>query len=63
MERIDPATYPKFRNDKDHPLANMTPDQRKEEIDSFCAKLWARICQENVRNAGGERRPNRSLAA
>ena len=46
--RIDPQKYPKFLRDPDHPFALMAVDTRVREIDSFCARLWARTQKEKA---------------
>lgn len=40
--RIDARKYPEFERDRDHPFASMAAEARTEEIDVFCARLWAR---------------------
>jgi hypothetical protein len=46
---IDPAKYPDFMNDPDHPFSGMDPERRIEEIVSYCGTLWARLCEEAAR--------------
>ena len=46
---IDPLKYPDFRKNPDTPFIRMEPDQRIEEIVSFCARLWARTCEDAAR--------------
>ncbi len=40
--RIDAQKYPHFLGDREHPFASMAVEARIEELDSFCARLWAR---------------------
>jgi hypothetical protein len=55
--RIDAEKYPGFQRDRDHPFASMAAEARIEEIDSFCARLWARtlksgnVATERIRGA------------
>jgi hypothetical protein len=40
--RIEAARPPEFTRERPHPFAAMAPPARVAEIDSFCARLWAR---------------------
>lgn len=40
--RIDAARHPELARERPHPFAAMAPQARMAEIDSFCARLWAR---------------------
>jgi len=50
---IDPKKYAQFLRTLDNPFADSDPERRKEDIVSFCARLWARTCQ----NSAGRGRP------
>lgn len=43
---IDPKKYAGFLRTLDNPFADTDPAQRVEDILSFCARLWARTCQD-----------------
>jgi len=43
---IDPQTHPEFLRNPRHPCAGMKPEDRLEDIISFCARLWARTCED-----------------
>lgn len=49
VRAIAPETYPKFMRYRDHPCANMEPEERLEDITTFCARLWARTCEDMAR--------------
>ena len=55
---IDPAKYPAFMNDPDHPFSGMDPERRLEELVSFCGALWARACEEAARKIAEKNRPS-----
>ena len=46
VSSIDSGKYPAFQRDPDNPFSCMEVEKRLHEIDSFCARLWARTCQE-----------------
>lgn len=50
--RIDPQKYPDFLRDPEHPFALMAAEARIREIDSFCARLWARTKKEMASPVG-----------
>jgi len=54
--RIDAQKYPDFQVDRDHPFASMAAEARIQEIDSFCARLWARTKKPEPQ-ATGQIRP------
>jgi hypothetical protein len=54
--RIDARKYPGFQGDRDHPFASMAAEARTQEIDSFCARLWARTKKPEPQ-ATGQIRP------
>ena len=49
---IDAMKYPEFLRDRDHPFSSMSVEDRIEEIDSYCARLWARAMKSR-RHTGG----------
>jgi hypothetical protein len=49
VHAIKPDKYPQFMRDPDNPYAGMTPEERIEEIISFCGRLWARTCEDMAR--------------
>jgi len=49
VHAIKPDKYPQFMRDPDNPYAGMTPEERIEEIISFCGRLWARTCEDIAR--------------
>jgi len=55
---IDPAKYPAFMNDPDHPFSGMDPERRIEELVTFCGALWARACEEAAQKAAENIRPS-----
>jgi hypothetical protein len=59
LRPIDPAKYPQYTKDRDHPFASMEVLQRVAEIDHFLGLLWARTCRERKEKTG---RPLRAAA-
>jgi len=53
--RIDAQRNSNFRAGDDHPFAAMAALARIEEIDSFCARLWARTMRSRVNTRGSAR--------
>ena len=49
VRMIDPKKYAEFLRTLDNPFADTGPAQRVEDIISFCARLWARTCQDRER--------------
>ncbi len=49
---IDSQKYPVFLRDPEHPFALMAAEARIREIDSFCARLWARTKKEMASPVG-----------
>lgn len=43
---IDAQTHPKFLRNSRHPCAGMKPEDRLEDLISFCARIWARTCED-----------------
>jgi nicotinamide mononucleotide adenylyltransferase len=46
---IDPQKYPEFLRRPDNPFTGMKAEERLEDIVAFCARLWARTCQDTER--------------
>ena len=44
--------HPEFLRDRDHPFSSMSVEDRIEEIDSYCARLWARAVKSRKRPGG-----------
>jgi len=44
--------HPEFLKDRDHAFSSMSVEERIEEIDSYCARLWARAVKLR-RQTGG----------
>lgn len=51
LTHIEPGRYPAFQRDPDNPFSSMEAKARLHEIDTFCARLWARTSQEAARNS------------
>lgn len=51
VNAINPERHPEFLGYSGHPYAGMKADERIEAITTFCARLWARTCEEMSRNA------------
>lgn len=49
VRAIDPEKYAQFMRYPRHPCAGMKPEDRLEDISTFCARLWARTCQDTAR--------------
>jgi len=49
---IDPRKYAEFLRNMNNPFAGTDPEGRKEDIVSFCARLWARTCEDRTRRRG-----------
>jgi hypothetical protein len=56
VRAIPPDKYPQFQKNAENPFSTMDPEKRIEEIDSFCARLWARACMDAARNENASRR-------
>ncbi len=50
---IKPDKYPTYQRDPDNPFSTMETKARLHEIETFCARLWARTCQEAARTSAG----------
>jgi hypothetical protein len=48
---IDPRKYAEFLRNMNNPFADTDPERRKEDIVSFCARLWARTCEDRARQS------------
>jgi len=46
---IESGKYPAYQRDPDNPFSSMEAKTRLHEIDTFCARLWARTTQEAAR--------------
>lgn len=49
---IHAMKHPEFLRDRDHPFASISDEDRIEEIDSYCARLWARALKSRRRPGG-----------
>ncbi len=49
VRAIDPQKYAQFLRNPHHPFACMKPEDRDEDISTFCARLWARTCEDTAR--------------
>lgn len=49
VKAIDPEKYPEHLRNPRHPFACMKPEDRMEDIITFCARLWVRTCQDTAR--------------
>jgi hypothetical protein len=56
LVRIDAQKYPEFLRDREHPFVSMAVEARIKELDSFCARLWARS-RKRAPLATGQSRP------
>lgn len=54
VKSIEPGKYPELERNPENPFSYLDPEARMEEIISFCARLWARTCQEMVRRRSAE---------
>jgi hypothetical protein len=55
VRAIAPDKYPHLQKNPENPFSTMDPEARIAEIDSFCARLWARACMEAARNSTANR--------
>lgn len=49
VRAVDLAKYPQFLRNPHHPFACMKLEDRIEDLISFCARLWARTCEDVAR--------------
>ncbi len=54
-----PGAYAEFRRYLGHPCAGMTAEERLEGLSTLCARLWARTCQETLRQRHMAKEVNR----
>lgn len=48
VSAIDPQTHPDYLRKSQYPYTSMELQDRVEDIVSFCARLWARTCQDTA---------------
>jgi hypothetical protein len=53
---IDPQTHPEYLRNSRHPFADMKPEDRLEDLITFCARLWARTCEDMAREVAETQR-------
>ncbi len=51
VTNIEVGKYPAYQRDPDNPFSSMEAKARLHEIDTFCARLWARTNQEAARKS------------
>jgi len=62
VKGIEPGKYPDLDRNPENPFSYLDPDARMEEIISFCARLWARTCQDMVRRRSPATEPQEGTA-
>jgi len=51
VRAINPLNHPEFLRPPRHPFAGMKLEDRIEDISTFCARLWARTCEDMARES------------